>query len=84
MLGAPGNLVGLREIPSLLQGIITRVPLGRDRASLERIRAFAGFAATNLDASRSVLETVGQPIAVKNTLIQGRRTPLDTFAVVVA
>ena len=84
VLGAPGNLVGLREIPSLLQGIITRVPLGRDRASLERIRAFAGFAATNLAASRSVLETVGQPIAVKNTLIQGRRTPLDTFAVVVA
>ncbi len=84
VLGAPSDLIGLREIPPLLQGIITREPLGHDRASLERIREFAGFAATNLSASRSVLETVGQPIAIKSTLIQGRRTPLDTFAVVVA
>jgi ABC-2 type transport system permease protein len=83
-LGAPSNLIGLREIPSLLTGIISREPAGPDRSSLERIEAFAGFAAENLSASRDVLETVGQPIAVRDTLIQGRRTPLDTFAVVVA
>jgi ABC-2 type transport system permease protein len=84
VLGAPTNLIGLREIPSLLQGILTSVPLGRDRASLERVREFAGFAAANLSASRRVLQTVGEPIAVRDTVIQGRRTPLDTFAVVVA
>ena len=39
VLGAPGNLVGLREIPSLLQGIITRVPLGRRRKGQGRQRA---------------------------------------------
>jgi ABC-2 type transport system permease protein len=84
VLGAPNDLIGLREIPALLQGIIARVPPGHDRISLERIREFAGFGAANLSASRRVLETVGQPIAIKNTLIQGRRAPLDTFAVVVA
>jgi len=84
VLGAPSDLIGLREIPSLLQGIIVRAPRSHDRASLERIREFAEFGAANLSASRRVLETVGQPIAIKNTLIQGRRTPLDTFAVVVA
>ena len=31
-----------------------------------------------------MLSTVGQPIAVKSTLLHGRRTPLNTFAVVVA
>ena len=31
-----------------------------------------------------MLSTIGQPIQVKTTLIEGRRTPLNTFAVVVA
>ncbi len=31
-----------------------------------------------------MLATIGQPIKVQSTLIDGRRTPLDTFAVVVA
>ncbi len=31
-----------------------------------------------------MLSTIGQPIQVKSTLVQGRRTPLNTFAVVVA
>ncbi len=31
-----------------------------------------------------MLSTIGQPIQVKTTLISGRRTPLNTFAVVVA
>jgi ABC-2 type transport system permease protein len=34
--------------------------------------------------SKSVLATVGQPIRVRSTLLHGRRTPLNTFAVVVA
>jgi ABC-2 type transport system permease protein len=84
VLGAPANLIGLREIPSLLGGIIARAPAGPDRASLERIEAFARFGAANLSASRDVLQTVGQPIKVKSTVIQGRRTALDTFAVVAA
>jgi ABC-2 type transport system permease protein len=84
VLGAPEDLIGLREIPSLLKGIIAQAPAGPERASLERIEVFARFAAENLNASREVLQTVGQPIAVKSTLIEGRRTPLDTFAVVVA
>jgi ABC-2 type transport system permease protein len=84
VLGAPSDLIGLREIPALLSGIITRAPVGPDRSALERIEVFARFGAQNLSASRDVLETVGQPIAVTSTLIQGRRAPLDTFAVVVA
>ncbi len=31
-----------------------------------------------------MLSTIGQPIQVHSTLIEGRHTPLDTFAVVVA
>jgi ABC-type transport system involved in cytochrome c biogenesis permease component len=84
LLGAPSNLIGLHQIPPALHGIIARQPRGRDRAQLERIDAFAVFAAENLALSKNVLSTVGQPIQVQSTLLHGRRTPLNTFAVVVA
>jgi ABC-type transport system involved in multi-copper enzyme maturation permease subunit len=84
ILGAPANLVGLSEIPPALHSIIARQPPGPDRTELERIASFADFAAQNLGLSRKVLSTISQPIAVQSTLLHGRRTPLNTFAVVVA
>ncbi len=84
VLGAPANLIGLGQIPPELHGIIARLPPGNDRTQLERINRFAEFANQNLGLSKNVLSTIGQPIQVKSTLIQGRRTPLNTFAVVVA
>ncbi len=83
-LGASGNLIGLSEIPALLARVIAHEPHGADRAALERVSTFADFAAQNLILSKNVLSTVGQPIRVHSTLLHGRRTPLDTFAVVVA
>jgi ABC-2 type transport system permease protein len=84
VLGAPSNLIGLSQIPAALHAIVARQPPGPDRAALERIASFASFAAQNLTVSKNVLSTVGQPIQVRNTLLRGRRTPLNTFAVVVA
>jgi len=83
-VGAPEDLIGLDQIPPTLGGIIARQPRGRDRTELERIDAFAGFAAQNLTLSRKVLATIGQPIRIDSVLLHGRRTPLNTFAVVVA
>jgi ABC-type Na+ efflux pump permease subunit len=83
-LGAPANLIGLSEIPAKLGGIIARQRPGPDRAALIQMQAFASFAAANLSSARDVLSTIGQPIAVDSVLLQGRRTPLNTFAVVVA
>jgi ABC-2 type transport system permease protein len=84
ILGAPEHLIGLGEIPSKLSGIIAGLPPSHKRAELERIDAFAGFASQNLSLSKDVLSTIGQPISVKSSLLHGRRTPLNTFAVVVA
>jgi ABC-2 family transporter protein len=83
-IGAPENLIGLDQIPPTLAGIVARQPHGHDRIELERIDAFAGFAAKNLALSKDVLATVGQPIRVNSVLLHGRRTPLNTFAVVLA
>ena len=84
VLGAPRNLIGLEQIPSLLGRLIAQTPAGARRGDLERVAAFADFAAQNLTLSKRVLATVGQPIRVHSTLLHGRRTPLDDFAVVVA
>jgi hypothetical protein len=84
VLGAPSNLVGLSRVPSLLHDVIARQRPGPDRAALERVASFADFAAQNLDLSKRVLSTVGQPIRVRAVLLHGRRTPLNSFAVVVA
>jgi ABC-2 type transport system permease protein len=83
ILGAP-TLVGLNQISPQLRAIIAREPPGANRAALERIAAFAGFASQNLGVAKSALSIIGQPIQVKSTVVQGRRTPLDSFAVVVA
>jgi ABC-2 type transport system permease protein len=83
-IGAPEDLIGLTQIPSTLGGILARQPAGHDRSQLERIDAFARFAAQNLTLAERVLSIVGQPIHVDSVLLRGRRTPLDTFAVVVA
>jgi ABC-2 type transport system permease protein len=84
VLGAPTNLIGLSSIPPLLQRVLAHEPPGPNRAALARVAAFAQFAAQNLKLSKNVLSTVGQPIRVHSVLLRGRRTPLDTFAVVVA
>ncbi len=84
VLGAPPNMIGLGQIPPALHAIIARKPPGAERTQLERINKFAEFADQNLGLSKNVLSTIGQPIQVKSTLVQGRRTPLNTFAVVVA
>jgi hypothetical protein len=82
--GAPQNLPGLNGIPTILRRLIAHQPHGADRAQLERLAEFSEFAAQNLGVSREVLNTVSQPIQVNSTLLHGRRTPLDTYAVVVA
>jgi ABC-type transport system involved in cytochrome c biogenesis permease component len=84
VLGAPTNLIGLSQIPHRLAPIIARESPGPDRAALIQMQSFARFAVENLHLAGNVLSTIGQPIQIDSTLIEGRRTPLNTFAVVVA
>jgi hypothetical protein len=84
VLGSSQSIIGLSHLPAVLAGIADRQPPGRDRATLVRVAGFAGFAASNLGIAKDVLTTVSQPIAVHSTLLHGKRTPLDTYAVVVA
>ncbi|HEX4838702.1 MAG TPA: ABC transporter permease [Solirubrobacteraceae bacterium] len=84
VLGSSQEIIGLSHISPALTAIARRQPLGRDRATLVRVAGFASFAAGNLGLAKNVLTTVSQPIEVHSTLLHGKRTPLDTYAVVVA
>jgi ABC-2 type transport system permease protein len=84
VLGSSQDIVGLSHIAPALEGVAARTAAHGDRATLTRIAGFAAFAARNLGIAKDVLTTVSQPITVKSTLLHGRRTPLDTYAVVVA
>ena len=81
---SPERFIGLKEIPGALARVIARLPRGRERSELEKIARFATFAGGNLSVSRQVLSTIAQPIAVSSTVVRGRRTPLNRYAVVVA
>jgi ABC-2 type transport system permease protein len=83
-LGSNQDIVGLKRLPGTLEGIARRQPPGEDRATLVRVAGFARLAANNLGLAKDVLTTVSQPVAVHSTLLRGKRTPLDTYAVVVA
>ena len=85
-VGALGGqeIIGLRQLPAALSAIARRQPPGNDRATLVRVAGFARLAASNLGLATDVLTTVSQPITVHSTLLHGKRTPLDTYAVVVA
>jgi ABC-type transport system involved in cytochrome c biogenesis permease component len=84
VLGSSRDIIGLSHLPAVLTTIARRQPPGPDRATLVRVAGFASLAANNLGIAKNVLTTVSQPIAVNSTLLHGKRTPLDTYAVVVA
>ena len=83
-LGANQSIIGLSHISPALTDIARRQPRAPDRATLIRVAGFADFAARNLSVAKNVLTTVSAPIRAKSTLLAGKRTPLDTYAVVVA
>jgi ABC-2 type transport system permease protein len=84
VLGNRQRILGLSHLPATLSAVARRQPPGSDRATLVSVAGFAQLAARNLGLAKNVLSTVSQPIQVHTKLLRGKRTPLDTYAVVVA
>jgi ABC-type transport system involved in cytochrome c biogenesis permease component len=79
------DILGLRRAQTLIDASIAGLP-ERDprRVALQQVSRFAKLAADNLDVSKPILATIGSPVQVKQTVVNGSRTPLDSFAVAVA
>ena len=79
------DLIGLKKANDLLMSA-TRLA-GDDKELRDKIKPVQNFAAlgvANIDRFKDVLSTVERPVQVSETILSGRRTPLDTFAVALA
>jgi ABC-type multidrug transport system permease subunit len=84
-LGTTFNVLGLEGTERVLDHTLTQIP--RSSAlyrELAPVAAFARIAVNNLGSSKLVIGAVAAPIVVRAQTIDGRRTPLDYYAVAVA
>jgi ABC-type transport system involved in cytochrome c biogenesis permease component len=85
ILGRDFDIAGLKKSKTLIDSVLTRTPAGSpDHEALQRVSRFAQLAIDNLDLSDTVLSSLATPVKVNQTIVKGRRTPLDAFAVTVA
>lgn len=85
VFGRDIHILGLRNARAIVDGTIAGLPRGSPlRAPLRQVEQFGSLAIDNLGVSNDVLRSVGQPIRVKQTIVGGHRTPLDTFAAAIA
>jgi ABC-2 type transport system permease protein len=85
ILGQDLEVLGLKKSKALVDSVLTRTPRGSpDAQALQRVSGFAQLAIDNLGLSSVVLNSLATPVKVDQQVIQGRRTPLDAFAVTVA
>lgn len=85
VLGSEIQILGMRNAQRIVAGAIAQLPPDSSlRPALQQAERFATLAIDNLGVSTDVLRSVGTPVKVKQTIIGGKRTPLDTFAAAVA
>ena len=84
-LGASFNLLGLRESKRHIDNVLRRAaPKKYTARELKPVQTFASFAVANVGRITDVLDTIERPVQVDNTVLNGRRTPLDAFAIAIA
>jgi ABC-type multidrug transport system permease subunit len=84
-LGRTFRVLGLEKSERILEAAQADLPRGSPlRAQLEQVIRFSRLARENLDLSDDVLRSVGSPIRVKTTVLEGGSTSLSSFAVAIA
>ena len=83
LFGRQLNVLGLNKSVAILEGIRDSVPR-ESRGAIDEVIRFARLASENLDLSDDVLNAVGSPLTVKQTVVKGGSEPLGDFAIVIA
>ena len=79
------DVLGLQRSAQAIRETIDTLPENApQRRELERVARFAQLAVDNLDLSDEILASISEPVQVKQTVLDGSRTPLDAFAVAIA
>jgi ABC-2 family transporter protein len=83
--GASVDVLGLSHANAALGSAIGGLPAGSPiRAKLIPVARFTTLGSADLGFAKSLLDTIANPIVVKSSLLAGRRTPLNAFAVPLA
>jgi ABC-2 type transport system permease protein len=79
------NILGLEKARAIIDGVNATLPeKSGEHVALADVSRFARLAADNLDVSKPILASIGSPVKIKKTIVEGSRTSLDAFAVAVA
>jgi ABC-2 type transport system permease protein len=84
LLGTHIPILGLTASTRAIQRVLAAYPTPTVKRELGPVLQFAQLTLANAGRATDVLNTVQQPVDVQQTVLSGRRTPLDTFAVAVA
>ena len=84
-VGQNFHLLGLRNSRTILHGAIAALPPRSPlRFALGQVVSFAGLAIEGLGFASPVLGSIGKPLAVHQTELQGKTTPTQSYAVAIA
>src|SRR3954471_1290606 len=85
LLGQKFSVLGLQRTRDVVQQTLRRLPSGApQRADLERVANFAQLAIDNLDLSKPVLASIGEPLHVKRTVVAGKHVSANAFYIALA
>jgi ABC-type transport system involved in cytochrome c biogenesis permease component len=83
VLGAPIQILGLRDSARILQSLRPALPASQ-RPPLDRVIRFATLARDNLDVAAPLIDRLAQPIVVDKHSVSAATPPLEIFAIAVA
>lgn len=85
ILGQTVRLLGLRNARTIVQGTLASLPRNSPlRPALGQVISFADLAIQGLGFAKPVLGTIGAPLTVDQTNLDGRTTPTDAYAAAIA
>ncbi len=85
IFGNTFQVLGLQKAQAIVEAAQASLPPRSPlKGDLAKVANFARLARDNLDLSNGVLASVGTPIRVDTTIVNGGTTPLDAFAVAIA
>jgi ABC-type transport system involved in cytochrome c biogenesis permease component len=85
ILGQSVRLLGLRNARTIVQGTLASLPSGSPlRPALSQVISFADLAIQGLGFAKPVLGSIGTPLTVEQTQLDGRTTPTNAYAAAIA
>ena len=82
--GAKFPLLGIRASKTRIDRLLGRPQSAATRRDLAPVLNFMNIGAANFTRFKDVLSTIEHPVEFEQTVLSGRRAPLDTFAVALA